>query len=90
MPPAALTEWLALSALVDEVGTVPCRSGDPEAWWPDRKQLDAPATRAAVHGCWRCPARDACLAYAVAANEREGIWGGTLPGERREMRQTAA
>lgn len=90
IPPAALTEWLTLAALLEEIGSVPCRTSDPEAWWPDRKQLDAPSTRLAVRGCWRCPAREACLVYAVAAKEREGVWGGTLPDERREMRQAAA
>lgn len=45
------------------------------------------ALPAAVHarpgqGCWRCPARDPSLAYAVAAGEREGVWGGLLPDQR--------
>ena len=29
---------------------------------------------------------EACLSYAVAADERYGIWGGTLPEERRGIR----
>jgi hypothetical protein len=86
IPPKALAEWVRLSTLVDEIGTVPCRTSDPEAWWPDRKNLDAPATRMAVHGCWRCPAREACLDFALVANEREGVWGGTLPDERKSIR----
>lgn len=91
IPPKALTEWLSLSTLINgEGGAVPCRTSDPEAWWPDRKHVDSPAARMAVHGCWRCPAREACLSYAVAADEREGVWGGTLPDERRELRQHAA
>ena len=69
---------------------MPCRTSDPDAWWPDRRQLDAPATRMAVHGCWRCPAREARLAYALAAGEREGVWGATLPDERREILRVAA
>ncbi|HKH83457.1 MAG TPA: hypothetical protein VKA25_07220 [Gemmatimonadales bacterium] len=28
--------------------------------------------------------------YALAADESEGIWAGTLPDERREMQQAAA
>jgi hypothetical protein len=68
---------------VDEIDAVPCRTSDPEAWWPDRRELDDPATRTAVQACWRCPAREACLDYAVAADEAEGIWGGALPDERR-------
>lgn len=89
VPPKALTEWLTLARLLEEAGAVPCRTSDPEAWWPDRKNLDAPATRMAVHGCWRCPAREACLEYAVAANEREGVWGGLLPDERMALLRAA-
>ncbi len=72
-PAGSGTPWASVGALVDEIGAVPCRTSDPEAWWPDRRDLDSPATRLAVAGCWRCPAREACLAYAVAANEREGV-----------------
>jgi hypothetical protein len=90
IPPGALTEWLALAAVLGDAGTVPCQTSDTEAWWPDRRDMDAPATRMAVRGCWRCPARDACLGYAVAADERFGVWGGLLPEERREIRRDAA
>lgn len=90
IPDGALTEWHVLAVALEDAGTVPCRQTDADAWWPDRKNLDAPSTRLAVHGCWRCPAREPCLAYAVAAGEREGVWGGLLPEERREMRQLAA
>jgi hypothetical protein len=90
LPAGARTEWLTLAAVLADHGPPPCEEGDPEAWWPDKKTMDAPSTRAAVRGCWRCPARDACLAYAVAADERGGIWGGLLPDERREMRRQAA
>jgi hypothetical protein len=83
IPPGALTEWLSLSAQIEDAGTVPCRSGDPEAWWPDRKSVDGAAAQGAVEACCGCPAMDACLAYALAADEREGIWGAMLPDERR-------
>jgi hypothetical protein len=33
---------------------------------------------------------DACLAYALAADEAEGIWGGALPSERRARRLAVA
>jgi hypothetical protein len=90
LPLQALTEWLTLAALVDEIETVPWRASDAEAGWPDRKQLDAPSTGLAVAGCWRCPGREACLAYALAADESEGIWAGPLPAERRAMQRRAA
>ncbi len=88
IPAGALAEWLRLAAVLDEISTVPCQT-DTEAWWPDRKDLDAPSTRSAVRACWRCPARAACLSFALAANERFGVWGGMLPDERRGMRQAA-
>lgn len=83
IPPEALTEWLTLARAVDALGdTVPCRTGDPDAWWPDKKALDSPDTQGAIASCWSCGARGACLAYAEAAGEREGVWGGLLPAER--------
>lgn len=89
IPQQALVEWLRLAALLEELGTVPCRTSDPEAWWPDRKKFDGPAAQMAVDACCACPAMDACLAYAVAAGEQGGIWGGTLPDERRSLNESA-
>jgi hypothetical protein len=45
--------------------------------------LDSPATLIALAAYGVCPARAACLTYAVAAGEREGVWGATLPDVRR-------
>ena len=93
IPPEARNEWLTLTRAVDALGdTVPCRTGDPDAWWPDKKALDSPATLGAIAACWSCGAREACLSYALAADEREGVWGGLLPEERRALlrRTTAA
>ena len=82
MPPQALTQWLRLAALIDEIVAVPCRTSDPEAWWPDRKAVDDFAARMALEACSVCAARRACRAYALAADEREGIWGATLRPDR--------
>jgi WhiB family redox-sensing transcriptional regulator len=90
IPAEALAEWLNLAAVVDEIGAVPCRTSDPEAWWPDKGDVDGFAARMALDACSVCAARPACLSYALAADESEGIWAGTLPEERREMRQEAA
>ena len=87
IPPAARDEWLRLSKVLDENAAVPCCAGDAAAWWPDRNQLDSPATRGAITACRRCPAEAACLAYAMAAHERFGVWGGTIPDERRPLRR---
>lgn len=89
MPTAARDEWLALAATLDELddSAVPCRAGDPADWWPDRRDLDGPATHGAVADCHRCPAEAACLGYALAADERFGVWGGLLPDERKALRR---
>jgi WhiB family redox-sensing transcriptional regulator len=91
MPPAAQEEWLRLSATLAECSDeeVPCRAGNPDDWWPDKKQLDGRATLAAADACRSCRARAACLDYALAADERFGIWAGLLPEERRSMRVNA-
>jgi WhiB family redox-sensing transcriptional regulator len=86
VPVAAVTQWVRLRTLLDQVGPVPCQIGPAEAWWPDAKAARGPAVRRAVAGCRRCPVSQACLAYALAADERFGVWGGTLPQQRREMR----
>ena len=90
LPPKAEVEWHELRRQLEEVGPVACQIGDPTAWWPDRCDVAGPATHGAVAACRRCPAAAPCLAYALAADERYGIWGGTLPGERRVMRWEAA
>jgi hypothetical protein len=87
IPPAARVEWLTLSRLLEELPPVPCRTADAEAWWPrTRRDYNAPPARMAVAGCDICRARAACLAYALAADERFGLWGGATPEERRAMR----
>lgn len=35
--------------------------------------------------CRECVVREECLDYALAINERYGIWGGMTPEERREI-----
>lgn len=91
MPVTARDEWLRLTSLLDSLGDedVPCRGSDPEARWPDGKALTSDSTAFAIDGCRRCPAAAACLDYALAADERYGIWAGTLPDERRSTRLRA-
>jgi len=85
VPPKAAAEWIELTHRLEEVGPVACQTGDPAAWWPKRYEMNRAAVNGAVAACRRCPAAVPCLAYALAADERFGIWGGTLPEERREM-----
>src|SRR5688500_9559116 len=91
IPPAALGAWHLLQARLEEVsGDVPCRTaGDVSAWWPDKRELKSPATYGAVAACRRCALREPCAGYAIAADERFGVWGATLPEERRTARLAA-
>lgn len=61
-------------ALVDEQGDFinpPC-SYAPEMWFPsDSSDYDAQSDL-----CDSCPAKAACLTYAIGAKEQDGIWGG--------------
>jgi WhiB family redox-sensing transcriptional regulator len=58
-----------------------CRQLDPEVWFPEPWEDETPAKLI----CGRCAVREACLAYALDANEEYGVWGGLSPEERREM-----
>src|SRR5215210_1578351 len=89
IPPAALDAWLKLQSGLDAIGSVPCRDADASAWWPDKRDLSLPATHGAVAACRRCPLRHPCAQYAIAADERFGIWGATSPEERRTARLAA-
>ena len=67
-----------------------CRPGvAPEGvtWFPVRGDINA--ARAAKAVCMGCPVRQRCLDYAIAHNERHGVWGGTTPDERRVIRRSA-
>jgi len=58
-----------------------CRGLDPDIFYPVAED-DADEARAV---CAVCPVREACLEYALAARERDGIWGGASERERRRM-----
>src|SRR3712207_5856230 len=85
IPSAAEAAWLELQRQLEEVGLVPCQESDVAAWWPDRRDLDSPATHGAIAACRRCPLQQSCAEYAIAADERFGIWGGLGPDERRKI-----
>ena len=59
------------------------------AFMPERNSANRknhpllPAERKAKALCARCPVRRECLSYALKRNEDHGIWGGTLPSERK-------
>lgn len=65
-----------------------CRGEEPELFFPigtSGIHLDQVDEAKAV--CRRCPARAACLQWAVDNPSIEGIWGGLTDGERRNYRR---
>ncbi|WP_269801785.1 WhiB family transcriptional regulator [Blastococcus atacamensis] len=71
--PATGEEW-RLDAL--------CAETDPEAFFPEK----GGSTRDAKRVCTGCPVRAQCLEFALANDERFGIWGGLSERERRRVR----
>lgn len=60
-----------------------CAQTDPEAFFPEK----GGSTRDAKKVCAACPVRQECLDYAMANDERFGIWGGLSERERRRLRK---
>ncbi|WP_275585541.1 WhiB family transcriptional regulator [Blastococcus saxobsidens] len=60
-----------------------CAETDPEAFFPEK----GGSTRDAKRVCTGCPVRAQCLEFALANDERFGIWGGLSERERRRLRQ---
>jgi WhiB family redox-sensing transcriptional regulator len=60
-----------------------CVGFDPEAFFPAGDDASAEARDI----CASCPVRGQCLAYAITADERFGIWGGLDPRQRRTLRR---
>lgn len=73
VPASAMGEWTALQDALQDAGeSVPCRTRDTELWWP-QQQIGAVEAAALCRGC---PVLAECDAYAVAAREPRGVWGG--------------
>jgi WhiB family redox-sensing transcriptional regulator len=65
-------------------GREPCRSTDPDAFFPDTFEPQHVAQLRRI--CGSCPMRDACAEYAIWF-EDVGYWGGLSAPERRRIRQ---
>ena len=63
-----------------------CAQTDPEAFFPEK----GGSTREAKRVCLSCDVRGECLEYALAHDERFGIWGGLSERERRRLRRQRA
>lgn len=69
----------ALAEAIEEEGPTPCQTSDPDMWFANTSRTK---TAEAVNLCRvKCPVRDLCLAYAMAADERFGVWGGQESGD---------
>ena len=62
-----------------------CAQTDPEAFFPEK----GGSTREAKKVCLTCDVRQECLEYALANDERFGIWGGLSERERRKLKKRA-
>jgi WhiB family transcriptional regulator, redox-sensing transcriptional regulator len=62
-----------------------CAQTDPEAFFPEK----GGSTREAKQICAGCEVRAECLEYALAFDERFGIWGGLSERERRRLKRGA-
>ena len=66
--------------------SVPCvPRPTPEAFFPEK----GGSTREAKRVCLSCDVRGECLEYALANDERFGIWGGLSERERRRLKKQA-
>ena len=63
-----------------------CAQTDPEAFFPEK----GGSTREAKRVCMSCDVRGECLEYALAHDERFGIWGGLSERERRRLKRRSA
>ena len=63
-----------------------CAQTDPEAFFPEK----GGSTREAKRVCLSCDVRGECLEYALAHDERFGIWGGLSERERRRLKRRSA
>lgn len=77
IPARAVVAWRALTVALVELET-PTACFESDLWWPSGTE----STEVAQSLCWRCPVQPECAAYAVAADERFGVWGALTPADR--------
>lgn len=69
------------SPVADWRSAAACRGMDPALFFPGRGRPTAPALAV----CERCPAREPCLAFALASRQLDGVWGGLSTRKRRPL-----
>ena len=78
-PEGPLLPVLPARLVLPDLPRAVCK-GDPGPWFPGPGRG---AGQDALELCSWCPERAPCLAWALDKDERDGIWGGTTPEERR-------
>ncbi|MGR6964505.1 WhiB family transcriptional regulator [Geodermatophilus sp. URMC 61] len=81
---SVLSPWTDLAPVGDPSWRLEalCAETDPEAFFPEK----GGSTRDAKRVCSGCSVRAECLEFALANDERFGIWGGLSERERRRLR----
>lgn len=78
-------ELALVDAVVSWQDRALCAETDPEAFFPEK----GGSTREAKRVCTGCEVKGECLQYALAHDERFGIWGGLSERERRRLKRRA-
>jgi len=63
-----------------------CAYVDPDVFFPEK----GGSSREAKRICAQCTVQAECLEYALANDERFGIWGGLSERERRRLKRLAS
>ena len=88
--PPGRVEVRTMTVRTDWRDDAACRDADADLFFPVGTM--GPALRQideAKRICRACPARAACLAWAIDHGITSGVWGGTTEDERRALRQPA-
>ncbi len=62
---------------------IACRGEDPTVFYPGSR--GTPHAAKAI--CGRCPHAEECLEWALATDQRFGIWAGKTPEQRLEIKR---
>lgn len=62
-----------------------CVDMDVELFFPSENTSAKAESLSGKSVCGYCNVREACLEYALATRQREGIWGGITSRERRRL-----
>jgi WhiB family redox-sensing transcriptional regulator len=77
--------------MLDWTRRAACLDLDPELFFPISQEGPSQSqVQRAKDVCGGCPVQEACLDYALSTRQAYGVWGGTDPEQRRELRAVAA